>query len=179
MDRKTFRINKNGETLIITRSASETNGTITEFEGYDEPGIGPPFHVHFKQEEGVQVIKGKMRVKTPEKEFVLTAGQQYVFKPGEAHKFWNDGNEQLHYKGYVKPALNYEYFIEHVYRSSNEAKDDKPAAFDAAFLLTKYKSEFDILEIPKPVKAIVFPIILALGRISGKQKKYRNAPSSL
>lgn len=179
MASKTFRLNKNGETLVITRQASETNGTITEFEGYDEPGIGPPFHVHFKQEEGVQVIKGTMRVKTAEKEFILTAGEQYIFKPGEAHKFWNDGNEQLHYKGYVKPALNYEYFIEHVYRSANEAGDDKPGAFDAAFLLTKYKSEFDILEIPRPVKVILFPVLIVLGRIFGKLKIYRDAPASL
>lgn len=162
--------------MVITRSASETNGMITEFEGYDEPGIGPPFHVHFKQEEGIQVIKGRMRVKTPGKEFVLTEGEKYIFAPGEAHKFWNDGHEPVHYKGYVKPSLNYEYFIEHVYRSANEVDDDKPAAFDAAFLLTRYKSEFDILEIPKPVKTIVFPVLLLIGRMIGKFRIYKDAP---
>jgi len=164
---------------VITRSASETNGTITEFEGYDEPGIGPPFHVHFKQEEGVEVIKGRMRVKTTQKEFVLSEGEQYIFAPGEAHKFWNDGDGQLKFKGYVKPSLNYEFFIEHVYRSANEAGDDKPAPFDAAFLLTRYKSEFDILEIPKPVKAIVFPVLLTIGRMIGKFRIYKGAPSPL
>lgn len=177
MNRKTLRLNKNAETLVITRSASETKGTITEFEGSDEPGIGPPFHVHFKQEEGVEVVKGKMRVKTLEKEFVLTDGQSYVFAPGEAHKFWNDGSEKLNYKGYLKPSLNYEFFIEHVYRSSNEAGDDKPSPFDAAFLLTRYRSEFDILDIPKPIKAIVFPILLVLGRLTGKFEIYKDAPT--
>ncbi len=50
MKSKFLKINKNGETLTITKFAVETNGQLTEFEGTDEPGVGPPMHVHFKQE---------------------------------------------------------------------------------------------------------------------------------
>lgn len=179
MNRETLKINKNGETLTITKSGTETNGLITEFEGTDEPGIGPPMHVHFKQEEMVKVTKGKMRVKTLTKEFSLVEGQEYLFAPGEAHQFWNEGDETLHYKGYVKPSNNYEYFIKHIYQSANKANDDKPGPFDAAFLLTKYKSEMDMLVIPKPVKSILFPIFLAIGKVTGKYKKYADAPNSV
>ena len=176
---KILKLNKNGETLTITRSASETNGQQTEFQGTDEPGIGPPMHVHYKQEEKVKVEKGKMRVKTLTKEFSLTEGQEYTFQPGEAHRFWNEGDQVLHYSGHVKPSNNYEYFISQVYKSANEAKDDKPSAFDAAFLLTKYKSEMDMLVIPKPVKLIVFPILLTIGKLTGKFKKFADAPSPI
>ena len=179
MTKETFKINKNGETLTITKSATETNGQITEFEGTDEPGIGPPMHVHFKQEEMVRILKGKMRVKTTTKEFSLTEGQEYIFAAGEAHQFWNEGHETLHYSGHVKPSNNYEYFIKHIYQSANEANDDKPGPFDAAFLLTKYKSEMDMLVIPKPVKIIVFPILLAIGRLTGKFKKFSGAPRAI
>ncbi len=179
MKREILKINKNGETLIITRSALETNGEITEFEGMEEPGIGPPMHVHFKQEEMVRVTKGKMRVKTLSKEFSLTEGQEYIFEAGEAHQFWNEGDQTMHYIGYVKPSNNYEYFIRHIYQSSNEAKDDKPSPFDAAFLLTKYKSEMDMLVIPKPVKLIVFPILIAIGKLTSKFKKFSDAPPAI
>jgi len=172
----TLKLNKNGETLVIKKSAAESGGAITEFEGSDDPGIGPPFHVHFMQEEWIQVIKGQMKVRTGDKEFVLTEGNEYTFAPGEKHKFWNDGNETLRYRGYVKPSLNYEYFIRQVYISANKANDDKPGPFDAAFLLTRYKSEFDILDIPKPVKKLVFPVLLFLGRLTGKFKKFADAP---
>jgi len=37
MKGETLKINKNGETLTITKSSIETNGQITEFEGTDEP----------------------------------------------------------------------------------------------------------------------------------------------
>ncbi|RYU94978.1 cupin domain-containing protein [Emticicia agri] len=176
---ETLTIKKNGETLIITKSAAETNGQVTEFEGIEEPGIGPPMHVHFKQEEKVKITKGKMRVKTHTKEFSLTEGQEYTFAAGEAHQFWNEGTEPLHYSGYVKPSNNYEYFIRHIYQSSNEANDDKPNPFDAAFLLTKYKSEMDMLVIPKPVKLLVFPILLAIGKITGKFRKFADAPPAV
>jgi mannose-6-phosphate isomerase-like protein (cupin superfamily) len=179
MQREILKLNKNGETLIITRSAADSNGQITEFEGIDEPGIGPPMHVHFKQQELVRVTKGKMRVKTLAKEFSLTEGQEYIFEPGEAHQFWNEGDQPLHYSGYVKPSNNYEYFIRHVYKSANEANDDKPGPFDAAFLLTKYKSEMDMLVIPRPVKKIVFPILMVIGKLSGKFKKYADAPPAI
>lgn len=179
MQREMLKINKNGETLTITRSASETNGSITEFEGTDEPGIGPPMHVHFNQEEMVKVTRGEMHVKTLSKEFTLTEGESYLFAPGEAHQFWNAGDETLHYTGHVKPSNNYEYFIRQVYRSANEANDDKPGAFDAAYLLTKYKSEMDMLVIPKPVKLIVFPLLLFIGKLTGRFKKFADAPEAV
>lgn len=178
MTNETLKIHKNGETLIITKSAADTGGTITEFEGYEEPGIGPPMHVHFKQEEKVKVITGKMRIKTLTKEFSLNEGEEYTFAAGEAHQFWNEGELTMHYSGHVKPSNNYEYFIRHIYQSSNEANDDKPSPFDAAYLLTRYKSEMDMLVIPRPVKAIVFPILLIIGRLTGKFKKYKDAPKA-
>ncbi len=172
-------LNKNGETLVITRSSKESNGAITEFEDMEQPGIGPPMHVHFKQQELVPVIEGKMRVKTLTKEFSLAEGETYVFQAGEAHRFWNEGAGVLRYAGHVKPSNNYEYFIRHVCLSANEANDDKPGAFDAAYLLTKYKSEMDMLVIPAPVKKIVFPVLLVVGRLLGKFKKYADAPPAV
>ena len=173
---KNLKINKNGEVLIITQSGKENDGQITEFEGMDEPGIGPPMHIHFLQKEKIILLKGKMRAKTPENEFDLEIGKEYIFEAGVPHQFWNTGKEQNHYSGHLKPSCNWEYIIEHIYKSANNANDVKPSAFDAAYLLTKYKSEIDLLVIPKPVKKIVFPILYALGQFTGKYKKFKNAP---
>lgn len=176
MEHELLKLDKNGETLRIIRSAAESGGAITAFEGSDEPGFGPPCHVHYLQEEWIQVIKGRMKVWTGNQEFMLEAGDEYTFAPGEPHRFRNDGNETLQYRGTVKPSLNYEYFIRQVYISANKARADKPGAFDAAFLLTRYQSEFDILDIPRPVKKLVFPVLLLLGRLLGKFKKFADAP---
>ena len=69
--------------------------------------------------------------------------------------------------------------IEQIYNAVNAVNDDKPGPFDAAFLLTKYKSEMDMLVIPKPVKALVFPLLLFIGKLSGKFKKYKDAPDPI
>lgn len=111
-----------------------------------------------------------MCIKTLTKEFSLLPGEEYIFLPGEAHQFWNEGDDLLHYTGHVKPSHNYEYFIRQLYQSCNEANDDKPDPFDGQrFLLTRYKAEMDMLTIPRPVKKFVFPLLLVIGKLTGQK----------
>ena len=35
----------------------------------------------------------------------------------------------------------------------------RPRLFDAAYLLTRYRSEFGMAEIPAPVQRVVFPVV--------------------
>ncbi len=74
------------------------------------------------------------------------------------------------------PAHNYEYFVGHVFRSANGAGATRPGALDAAFLLTRYQSEIDILDIPKLVKKLLFPLLLILGKLTGRFSKFSDAP---
>ena len=54
----------------------------------------------------------------------------------------------------------------------------QPGGFDAAYLITKYKSEFDVLVIPSFVKKVIFPVIIFFGKLSGKHKKFVDAPKA-
>jgi hypothetical protein len=51
--------------------------------------------------------------------------------------------------------------------------------FDGAFLLTHYKTEFAMHEIPAFVQKYIFPIVLFVGKLTGKNKKYSNAPGPI
>ena len=51
--------------------------------------------------------------------------------------------------------------------------------FDAAWLLDRYRSEFDMLVIPTFVKKMVFPVVLFIGRLLGKFKKFEGAPAPI
>lgn len=42
--------------------------------------------------------------------------------------------------------------------------------------MTRYKSEFDMPEIPTFVKKVIFPVTLFFGKLSGKHKKFEKAP---
>ena len=73
-------------------------------------------------------------------------------------------------------ADNLEYFLTAIYASQRENGGGRPDPFEAAFLMRRYRSEFQMSEIPAAVQRFVFPAQVALGRLLGKYKKYADAP---
>jgi hypothetical protein len=137
-------------------------------------------HVHFKQDEGLTVVKGKIGVQTMGgKEEFYGEGHSITFKAGQPHRFWNAGIEPMVCKGWVKPAHNVEYFLTEIYKSTKENGGKQPSQFDGAYLLTKYKSEFDMFEIPVFVKKVIFPITLFIGKLTGRYGKFKDAPEAV
>ena len=53
------------------------------------------------------------------------------------------------------------------------------ALFDAAFLMTRYRSEYAMLELPPLVRRVLIPIVYLVGRVLGKHEKYRDAPKPI
>jgi hypothetical protein len=107
------------------------------------------------------------------------AGESIMFKAGVPHKFWNAGTDTLKIKGHMAPPGNIVYFLGELHHSMNKNRGKSPGMYDAAFLLTRYKSEFGMLEIPAFVQRFIFPVILFFGNMAGKHKKFANAPISM
>ena len=172
--------NGGGEQLTFVRRVSDENGDYLEVENVVQPMAGPPMHVHHKQEEAITVVKGKLAAQVPGQEpRIYEAGETISFKAGEVHKFWNAGTEPLIGKGFVKPAHNIEYFLTAIYDSTKANGGKRPGTFDSAFLLNKYKSEFDMTELPSFVKKVIFPVVLFIGKLQGKHKKFKDAPDAI
>lgn len=167
-----------GEVLIFERLVQSSKGDCLEVSNEVQPGAGPPMHVHFKQEEALTVVAGKLgyQILGEEPQFA-NPGETVIFKPGVAHKFWAEGDEVLRCTGYVKPAHNLAYFLSEIYKSTKNNGGKKPNDFEAAYLLHKYQTEFDLLDVPGFVKSTLFPIFRFIGHLSGKFKKYENGPS--
>jgi hypothetical protein len=55
----------------------------------------------------------------------------------------------------------------------------RPRMYDAAFLLTRYRTEFGMADIPAPVLRLLFPVLLAAGRLMGWHKRFEGAPAPL
>ncbi len=168
--------NGQGERLTFVRRVKDGNREYLEVENLVQPGGGPPMHVHHRQDESLTVVQGKIGVQVlggqPE---YHSEGETVSFKAGVPHKFWNAGEVPMICKGYITPADSVEYFLTEIYKSTKE-NGGRPGAFDSAFLLDRYKSEFDMQEIPGFVKNIIFPMTLFFGKLSGKHKKFANAP---
>lgn len=99
-----------------------------------------------------------------------------VFRPGEVHKFWNAGEDELRGTGYHEPADNVEYFLTEIFDSTQQAGGTRPNAFGAAFLTRRYRSEFAMAEIPAAVQRFVFPVVVLVGKLLSRYKKYEDAP---
>lgn len=166
-----------GEELTFVRRVDDAEGGYLEVTNNVQPGSGPPMHVHFLQEEALTVESGKIgyQVQGEEPKFA-TAGETVKFERGVAHKFWNAGDDVLRCTGYIRPPDNIEYFLGAIYESTKKSGGDRPDTFDAAFLARRYQSEFAITEIPDFVQKFIFPVQIAIGKMTGKFKKYKDAP---
>jgi quercetin dioxygenase-like cupin family protein len=172
--------NTGRERLRLLREIGEGPTARLEGETIVEPGAGPPMHVHWWQDEGFRVVEGRLGYQLADGEpRYLEAGAVAVFPAGVAHRFWNAGDTVLRTEAWVNPAGNFVWFITRLHASIAENGGEKPGFFDAAFLLHHFASEYDMLAIPAPVKRVVFPVVVALGHLLGKYRKYADAPEPM
>ena len=166
-----------GERISFVRRVQDPPGDRLEVENLVKPGSGPPMHVHYRQEEALTVRQGRIGYQRGgEPPRFAGPGETVVFEAGEAHRFWNAGEEVLLCTGYVQPPDNVEYFLTAIYESQRESEGSRPDPFEVAFLMWRYRSEFYMAEIPAVVQRVVFPVQVAVGRLLGKYKKYADAP---
>ena len=166
-----------GEKLIFKEIQKEPGGDRVLVENYVTPGNGPVMHTHWLQDEALTVIKGQLgyQIQGQQKKYA-GEGETVLFRRGIAHRFWNDGQEVLHCKGWLKPANSIVFFLTSIYAAQNKSGKAQPEQFDAAYLIKRYATEYDLPEIPKFVKKTIIPITYRIGKLLGKSTHFKNAP---
>lgn len=172
--------NRNGEKIIFQTVEQTPTGDRVIVDAFCSPKAGPAMHTHFQQDEELTVISGKMgyQLKGESPKFA-SVGETVLFKRGIPHKFWAEGSQPLHCKGWIQPANTIVFFLSAVYASQNKTGTAKPDPFDGAYLLTRYASEYDMPEIPYFVKKVIFPLTVFIGKLFGKYRQFRDAPPPL
>ena len=166
-----------GERLSFLGLRSDERGEYLEVSNSVSPGSGPPMHVHHLQEESLTVERGTMGwQRLGEDEHLARSGESITFAPGEVHRFWNAGEDELVGTGVVRPPDNLEYFLTQVYASTRANGGKRPRLFDAAYLMSRYRSEFGMADIPRPVQRVVFPVVVFIGRLFGLGRRFAGAP---
>lgn len=166
-----------GEHLTFLGIRSDEQGEYLEVSNSVSPGSGPPMHVHHLQEERLTVERGTMGwQRLGEEQHLAGTGESVTFAPGEVHRFWNAGDDELVGTGFVRPPDNLEYFLTQIFASTRANGGRRPRLFDAAYLTSRYRSEFAMADIPRPVQRFVFPIVVAIGRLLGLHRRFAGAP---
>lgn len=172
--------NKHGEVLTFSSLIIEDGVEKLIVENELEPGAGPPIHVHFKQSESLTVTEGEMTYQVlGGQPIVCKVGETATFEKGVPHKFWNSGSGKLKCSGWIKPANHVDFFLTELYKATNEGNDERPEPFASAFLMMRYRSEYDMLELPAFVKSVIVPITYRVGQLLGKYKRFADAPEPL
>lgn len=171
--------NGQGEELTFVEVVTDEAGPVLRVSNRVRPGAGPPMHVHHRQRESLTVRSGRCgyQIAGGPKRFA-EAGETVTFEAGQMHRFWADGDEDLVCTGQVRPPDNLEYFLTEIYRSTRD-NGGRPDDFDAAWLLHRYRSEFDMGGIPGLVRRVVFPVIRLAGRVLGKDRRFADAPAPI
>ena len=166
-----------GEELIFHRIDMEGGEEKLIIENYVAPGARPLLHTNLKQDEALTVLHGKLGYQIQGQEpAVAKVGETVHFERGQAHRFWNAGEDELNCFGWIKPANNAIFYLTALYNAMNESGTAKPEQFDGAYLLYRYRKEYDMPELPKFVKSVVIPVTYTLGKLTGMYKKFEGAP---
>lgn len=169
-----------GEKMIFKEIIKEPDGDKVIIEGHCKPKAGPTMHVHFKQDEALTVVKGKMGCQILGQEPVYySVGQTATFLRNVPHRFWNAGEDELVISSWVKPVNSIIFFLTALYAAQKKSGSGRPEIFDASYLMTKYKHEYDLPELPSFVKKVIMPTTYLIGRLLGKYKKFNGAPTPL
>jgi mannose-6-phosphate isomerase-like protein (cupin superfamily) len=168
-----------GEQITFTRLVKDPEGDWLECESLTPPNSGVPMHVHHLQDEGLTVLEGTIGIEILGQPIQYHGvGATLLFKAGEPHRFWNTGTTPLRCAAYVKPAHSFEYFMGSIFESTASNAKPAPKTFDAAWLSAHFRTEVDMLAVPTFVKKIIFPIVLFIGKLQGKDKKFKDAPKA-
>jgi hypothetical protein len=133
-------------------------------------------HVHYLQEESLTVQGGRMGYRVAGgPDCFAGPGDTATFAPGEMHRFWNAGSGVLRCSGRISPPASFEYLLTEVFASMRRG-GGRPDPFDAAYLLGRYRTEIAQGDIPAFIRVVVFPILRALGRLLGRDRRYADAP---
>ncbi len=126
------RIGVPGTEIVIKIRSQDSDGQFAVFEEVNEPGLGPPTHIHDKQWEMFRFLEGSHKVRIGEETFEAEANAIAVVPPGTPHGFLVVGSSIGRVQFILYPGLQIEEYFKRFAKIMSETGD-----FDAIRELAK------------------------------------------
>ena len=160
-----------GEWLQLRR-VREQGMEILELEGGVPPhGEGPPEHVHVGQVEEGFVVSGVLTATVAGQRTTRRAGESVVLPADVPHRWWNEGEEPLVFKGRALPAGDLDKFLQAIFAIVNAAPKNRPSLFHMAHLLHRYRHAYRMMRMPQWLQRTLVPIVITIGHLAGAYPK--------
>src|SRR4051794_1437777 len=165
-----------GERITFLATSRDTDGEAVVIETLVEPdGFVAAAHVHQSQTERFAVAEGTLALKVDGKTLELGPGEVAIVEPGQAHKFWNSGDEPVRFVCEVRPALQFESLLETMFELAADGKTNRKGMPNPFRLAVIAKQHFDTVQLPFPpawMQAAGLAVGAPLGRLVGYGATY-------
>jgi mannose-6-phosphate isomerase-like protein (cupin superfamily) len=124
-----------GERIVFRVTACETGGALLEMDAFWAGAARRAVeHVHPEMQERWEVIAGHARFRIDGVQRTAGPGEVVVAAPGSAHEAWNPAAEPAHVRIQMRPALDWERFVERLFAISGAAHEAGQPAPEAKLL---------------------------------------------
>ena len=165
-----------GERITFLATSRDTDGEAVVIETVVQPdGFVAAAHVHPSQSERFAVAEGTLGLKVDGQEMTLEAGEVAIVEPGQAHRFWNAGDEPVRFVCEVRPALQFESLLETMFDLAADGKTNRKGMPNPLRLAVIAKAHFDTVRLPFPpdwMQAAGLALGAPLGRLLGYEATY-------
>ena len=167
----TLELRHIGERLTLRRIKTDSGVEELRLNGsLPAHRPGPPLHIHFEEDEHVEVVSGTLSALVDGNSLVIKAGDSAHFPKGSAHRWWNDGDEELVLRGVVTPEVDLDRYLQAMFEVLNAGPPNRPPIFYMAHVLYRHRKTQLALVVPRAVQRILFPIVALLGTVLGKYR---------
>jgi mannose-6-phosphate isomerase-like protein (cupin superfamily) len=159
-----------GMRVTCHENGDSSQGELLSFDLWMRGGATPPtMHVHPHQEERITVRSGSVRSRSGGLDRVLSPGDTVVSHPGEPHTVGPAGDEDVEMVAELRPALNYERFIERSFALDQAGHINAKGRGNPLRMASAgpRKAEFFVPRVPLGVQRIVLATMERLARLIG------------
>lgn len=159
-----------GERLELLRVRREGEVCL-ELRGTLPPhSEGPPLHIHVAEDERGTVNAGVLSAVVDGKRVDAGKGDAVQLPRGSAHRWWNEGEEQLEFVGYACPVIDLDRYLQAVFEVVNAGPPNRPSLVYMAHALLRHRRTQRVLFMPRPVQVVVFGVAALVGLVLGKYR---------
>jgi quercetin dioxygenase-like cupin family protein len=140
-----------GEAVTFRRTSAQTGGELVEVEVTVEAGGGvAAAHVHPYQSERFEILEGTFELRRGRRKVTATAGDVVTVEPGTVHSFRNVGDTPATFVCEVRPALQFERFIETMFGLAADGRTNRKGMPNPLRLAVIAHAHFDDVRLPFP-----------------------------
>jgi mannose-6-phosphate isomerase-like protein (cupin superfamily) len=168
-------VHRDGHRVALLEEGTDERGDYLVIEHvWTRPGPMAGPHWHPVLTETFRVQEGRMRFRVDGKEFVLGPGGGVTVRPGEVHRFWNEGEGRLKVIDEVRPPGHHREMFELWHRLDLAGKTNRqgvPVNPLALALLWELQDGY-LAGVPASLQRLVFGGLARLARFTGYEERW-------